>query len=1039
MSAEIECPVCESSIPSDSGKCPECGVDLSLFDIEDSEASIESEDDIEEIMGKLIDDDEDLELLQEIKGLNGDDIEEDEESEEELTDETEEILMFACPICDAEVSEYATECPQCGAIFEEDEDEEPVEEEISVEEPVQEEALDEKSKELTEGIDRIKSMLSDIQSAKIDNTAFKDQMDDLVDIAKSGDYDEGLKLLNELEEMGERILKIDEILSDVNSTIKDIPDDIDVSEQLEKLDMVMDLGEDGDYSSALIKAEEIVGELEEKKSSELKKLDEEVKGKLKEARTSLSEARGTKINIDDIKELMRMAVKDKKEGSLKEAIEGFEDVAKWSDKVVDLYDLLLENKKKIKELKDEGLEYKKYITDLKESKSKADGGNYTDAENLLKELSEELQSESKEAEEKAEAEEEAEVEEAEEKAEADDRLKEEFRERVSGLKTKVSKAKDTSVEITPLKSLVSEIKDVGLSGDFEEALSKIDEVDQIFDSIIKIDEKIESLDDRIQELSESGFETEGFEEELEKVVSLADRGEYKDGIELSDEISKNISEFVEKKKKEEELEKEEIKDQFDKKLSEARSKLSEARDLKLNIDVLKNLLRGAVKAGNQEDYEHGFEKLETLNEKYEVLQDIYGKIEEGKELIRQLKNEEIEYNKYIGELKKGKLKTDEGDYEVSLSMINETINSIKEDLEDAELEEDIPSPEEIESEVEAELKKVDVEESLDKEEEMEDSFPSEEEIEAEIEAEIGAEIDAELMEAEKQVSIDEDMESIGEEIPSEEVIEEPSVEEEKAEGIPDKELYMEDIENLTSEIRSMIKLAKQNDYILEGGKEIIDKAIESTRRNDYETAYDLLSEGKESVEEEFEGILEEAIVDIELTLEEHGDEKDLDDTQMSISEIRSQVEEGDFESAVEQLNEIEDELTTTKGPGQEIQEKIDRTEKVLKDAQYVGIDIEQAMELLERAKKEKKVGNYIEAEDLAKDAKNKVLDFVPDFMNDKLSKAKKDLMKAKIVGTDVSKPIDLLKQANFAKKNEEFEDCLHYIKMFEEEMNERKG
>ena len=44
---------------------------------------------------------------------------------ENLSDEEEEEEMFACEICDGLVKESDNECPHCGAIFEDEEDDEP--------------------------------------------------------------------------------------------------------------------------------------------------------------------------------------------------------------------------------------------------------------------------------------------------------------------------------------------------------------------------------------------------------------------------------------------------------------------------------------------------------------------------------------------------------------------------------------------------------------------------------------------------------------------------------------------------------------------------------------------------------------------------------------------------------------------------------------------------------------------------------------------------------------------------------------------------
>ncbi|MFO7792572.1 MAG: hypothetical protein R6W73_06280 [Candidatus Saliniplasma sp.] len=901
MAEEIECPVCESSIPSDSDKCPECGVDLSLFDIDVSEASIESEEDIKEIMDKLTDEDEDLEFINELKSIDDEDIQDVEgidKVREAVEDEAEDEVLFECPVCEAEVSEEDSECPQCGAIFEEDEE---VEEEEVEEEEVEEEEVE---------------------------------------------YD-GLSK-DELEE------------------------------------------------------------------------------KLTEARKSLSEARKSKIKVDDIKSLMVQGIKNKKDGELIEAKENFEDVVKWSKKVADLYGLIIDAKGGIKELKEKGIDYKDHLKELKKIKEKADKGNYTAAEEMIENLSEQIQTELEKTEEAPKKKEEDETEEEE--------SKEEFREKLSTLKKRVAKVRDTNVDVEPLKSLISDIKEIGVEGDFEKALNKVEDLDQMFEKVLEADEKIIALKDRIEELEEEGHDTKKFEDELEKAIGLADKGDYESALEAFEGLSGDISDFI-KEKEETEAE---LVAMFEEKLPQTRAMLSDAREYSLDIDPLKNLMRKAVRAGNEGEYEVALEDIDEFYEIYEFLKNISKKLEEGKSLVRELRDNDIRYSRFVKDLKEAKRKSDEGDYEYSLSLLHEVIEDMEEALEEIEQEEELPSPEEIEAEVEAELKETE----KDLGSEAEEEIPSEE---------IEAEIEAELKETEKDLGSEAE-----EEIPSEEEIEaEIEAEMEKAEDMAvgeetetvitreaedeavQEELYMDDIEDLIKELRSLSKTAKENDLSLESGREIIEKAIESTKRDDYETAYEVLSDGKEQIEDEIEDLLEEKIMDIELNVEELED-KDID-VESDISKIRAEMREDRFKRAIELLRSTENKLILEEGPVEEAQRKISQVEKVINDADYVGLDTETAKELLERAKKEKKVGNNMDAENLAEDAKSDILSSLPDFMKDKVSEAQKKLMKAKIVGTDVSKPVDLLKQANVAKKNDDFEECLNYIKMFEEEMRDRTG
>ena len=126
------CHICGSEIPDDSSECPECGLNVDLFDIDEMETELEDEEKVEKVFESILteekrDETELLEQLKEIGGGTDDKVEgaeergETEEETEEPKDEeeTEEEITFECPVCETEVSEDDTECPECGAIFEE--------------------------------------------------------------------------------------------------------------------------------------------------------------------------------------------------------------------------------------------------------------------------------------------------------------------------------------------------------------------------------------------------------------------------------------------------------------------------------------------------------------------------------------------------------------------------------------------------------------------------------------------------------------------------------------------------------------------------------------------------------------------------------------------------------------------------------------------------------------------------------------------------------------------------------------------------------
>ncbi len=120
----------------------------------------------------------------------------------ELTgDETvEEVVIFECPICSAEVEETDSECPGCGAIFEDDE------EDI-------EELLDEELSNARNG-------LVEIRDLPISPDALKDLVKQSVTMKKEGDLERALEKAVEANDLRHKLEEFVNILSDSKKMLK---------------------------------------------------------------------------------------------------------------------------------------------------------------------------------------------------------------------------------------------------------------------------------------------------------------------------------------------------------------------------------------------------------------------------------------------------------------------------------------------------------------------------------------------------------------------------------------------------------------------------------------------------------------------------------------------------------------------------------------------------------------------------------------------------------------------------------------------------
>lgn len=169
------CPICDSKVPLDSTKCPECKADLTLFGIKtgDDEShediDIPDEESIEALLGEIgkkdgakgdelfdsimaaVDktetgppvetgepmvDEKIEEVVEEVKVAEPEITQKAPETQKAPPVPVSEPVMFECPLCNTLVSEDATSCPGCGAIFA-DAEEEPPSEEVAAEPEVQ--------------------------------------------------------------------------------------------------------------------------------------------------------------------------------------------------------------------------------------------------------------------------------------------------------------------------------------------------------------------------------------------------------------------------------------------------------------------------------------------------------------------------------------------------------------------------------------------------------------------------------------------------------------------------------------------------------------------------------------------------------------------------------------------------------------------------------------------------------------------------------------------------------------------------------------
>lgn len=289
-----------------------------------------------------------------------------------------ELAEAIIPLMEQE-EETEDETPEEEVKEEEVKEEEVKEEEVKEEEEAEDEADHD---QIREEFQRIRDIWEKAKKTMVDVKEFKNEAKELAALIKDEEWERAEKKKNELVQTGEDILNLKDRFKKIDSLIYKISSKERRKEYLEQLDDLIELTKNGDYGEALKKGNEFKGEIENK-VAELEKARDELEEKIKKAKNILSDLRGTKINIGDIKEGLSVAVKAQKDGRFEEGLEKIENSLKDSEKIFEIFDKIQLGKEMISKINRKGLGIQAYLDILKNSKKKADEGDFQYSLQLL--------------------------------------------------------------------------------------------------------------------------------------------------------------------------------------------------------------------------------------------------------------------------------------------------------------------------------------------------------------------------------------------------------------------------------------------------------------------------------------------------------------------------------------------------------------------------------------------------------------------------------------------------------------------------------
>ncbi len=633
--SQESCPVCNSVLLEEVEECPNCGAVLKLFDIDVDIDEDLSKAAFEKVKSLILEEGEDEELIEEIGEMEFSDIanEGDETIPAEETEEFEEIVTFACPICDSEVGENDTQCPNCGAIFEGASDEE--------EEPLV---------DFQDEIDSYQKRIRQFERLGLGMKYLKEDVSELEDAQNKGDEKRGEILLEKIEDKIEHVENIIRITTRCENLLSVLSEKLDVSDLETKVDKIYKGCDIGEYQVASKRGEKIQKEIVEKLDGleEKKWLEDQIEEKSEEVRELIYDIKSD-IDMDRVEEKIDEALSAKNDGDLEEGLHNVTEALDSALNISEISEKIEEANKYLNDIKQREIDASEYEEEIDNTIKNLETGEEIAAFEIIERTIEDMQNRLEK------------YEEEKEKQELEE-LSEKIEEKVSHMESLLEQAKKLDIEISEGEEKIDEALTYSEEDEYEEGLTKLEEVDEMYR--VKVEDEIDQKIDSMKEgLSEN---LSGEEPLFEKIEELKDKGDYE-----------KILDLIEDMEKERESQKE-IKDDLSEGVSEIERIIDYSENLDFDMKDVRELLEDTEEEIEKGDWSEAEDHMKSCRKKIKkkLLHYLKREYKSAKKKLKGIDREDIDVKKPIDLIKKANRARKENRLEESF----ETLKDYKEEM-----------------------------------------------------------------------------------------------------------------------------------------------------------------------------------------------------------------------------------------------------------------------------------------------------------------------------------------------------------------------
>ncbi len=658
---------------------------------------------------------------------------------------------------------------------------------------------------------------------------------------------------------------------------------------------------------------------------------------------------------------------------------------------------------------------------------------------------------------------------------------------ISKARAKISKLSGKGVNIEHLRQLVREASNARIEDDRENAVKLAKEVIEKASRLKETLTYIDNIKDKLPEFYDDEEVCEEYYNRFQQIMYNIENDEFhethtlakklmldiEDSLEdikklqpqeesIQSETEETVEEHVEIKEEipkvetqeesipsetEETVEEHVDEESLDESISEARKSLAEARDTKINIDDIKGYLRDALKARKEDDISKTHDYLEKVLEGSKKVIEIFDLLKEGKAMILKMKDSDLAFKPHLKKLKEIKTLADQGRYEESIVLAEDEIEDMRQTMYTPEEIEFFKTLDKLEnrcSDLDDEAMGISIiNEKLSKLKELQADGKISEALEKLTNI-------TEMMKDQEslQARFDEVKDRLAEDSGlSDEISEELNFVQELAEegnfkeaikkvskiNMPD-DVDEEKIKEGINNFKKYIVIARNNDLEVDEAGGIINKAMIAGNNGSYQEALEFLNEGMQHITTEIETKISQDIAHVEELINDAEEGADKDKAKKNIGNAREFLEDEDYRSAFQEVSKALQTAEGAKPPKIKSMDRVKSIEQLIEDCKTIGVDVEEAKELLYQAIEKIEQDSLDDASELTQEAKDRLITNISKDLKILMKEAQKELREAKLSGKNVSKPIYLLKQVKDSEEEEILEKNVRYLLKYKQEM-----